>query len=132
MTSPIIMGLVGILGNALQQFASEFLIRHIRRLPGAGGSDALTAAQSEKLVDATVRGLAQMRAGELATLPDHEWRAAMEAVRDSLGKASVDMDSVFESNLEATKLAGAVEASSAAVLHHAGLAEGDGPSTGAS
>ncbi|GAA0518955.1 ATP-binding protein [Paractinoplanes deccanensis] len=123
MTDTIFVALLGVAGQIVQGLTSEFLfdLRRRRQPPAQ-----ISTREVRRALDSTRRGLATLRGGELRELAAHEWDAAVEAAGHSLTVAEVDLDLVFDLELDAARLARHVESRGTDSLHQFGLgAEGE-------
>ena len=108
---PVTALLLGILGNVMEEIAGRLVVLFGLRLRSAERAQELAPAQVRRLVGRTADRLAELRRHEFAGLPDHEWRAAVEAVRDCLhAVAPIDLTFALDSDLEPRRMAAEIAA----------------------
>ncbi|MEN3361001.1 MAG: hypothetical protein V7637_4983 [Mycobacteriales bacterium] len=101
---------------------TEPAVRFDSRRPGARTRRQLGPADVDRLVRELAARLERLRQVELRGVPEHEWLAAVDAVRESLAAVTpVTPDLLFGLDLRADRLDALVRARSAAVLRQAGL-----------
>jgi hypothetical protein len=119
-----VTALLVLVGQIAQQLLAELISKRLQ--PSGGPRDP--GANSQRLVDRGVRDLAKRlgdwRRGELRGLPDYEWKAAVQAVQDTLRAAApLDVATVVVVEADSEKLVGLVRERGPWVLASAGLGE---------
>jgi NACHT domain len=115
MIEPLTAFVLSVLGAVLDDIAS-------------GVIDTARRSRLRRLANSVAervdRRIADLRRGELAGMAEHEWRAAVEAVGDSMRAATpIDLDLALEVGLQPEELEERVRAASAKVARAAGLGE---------
>jgi len=101
---------------------TEPAVRFDSRRPGARSRRQLEPADVDRLVGELAGRLGRLRQVELGDVPEHEWVAALDAVRESLTAVTpLTADLLFGLNLRADRLEALVRARSADVPRRAGL-----------
>src|SRR5947207_4801326 len=116
----------------MEEIAGRLVVLFGLRLRSAERAQELAPAQVRRLVGRTADRLAELRRHEFAGLPDHEWRAAVEAVRDCLhAVAPIDLTFALDSDLEPRRMAAEIAARGAGTRAVALLGEGGRAAYGA-
>jgi NACHT conflict system protein/NACHT domain-containing protein len=117
---PVTAFLTATVGQVFQQVVGQFVVEGMRR-----PRDREVTRRLESAVRDLSGRLAGWRQGELAGLPEHEWQAAVQAVRDALRAAApLDVATVVSADGEPARFAELVRSRASRVPAAAGLGAG--------